>query len=282
MTIRSASRTPAEFGEDKPAFLALLPDGTPALARASTDAVALERLSAAGSVRVRLGADLALGCVGGAVRAVHPSSPAAAWTAHEVSGAGHLVFKSVSGGLFLSRMGNHKLTMRSSADGDDRCVWIVSDPPHAASPETHAARRTTTTVTCYNIFSHDNTSPGALAEYKVTPSLVDAIGVAAVAEEDWRAWKGKIVDVFFDGKSARFVVLDYCADADCDGCCTQNKHFGGNGFLLDLDARTVSRVWGIQRPEDSLMKTASFCVVGSKTERELDELVTQHGGKVDR
>ena len=101
------------------------------------------------------------------------------------------------------------------------------------------------------------------------------VNVVAVHERDWPKYKYKNVTITYQGKSADFVVGDYCADKDCDprdkNCCTRNAAEFGNPkpFLLDMDSRAVTKTWGINKPEKSFKKAVQYkfgSTVNARTE----------------
>ena len=297
-TLRSAAPTPPEFGAEKPAFLSTV-DGAPVLAQAPARWSIEECKEQRGTVTLRSGGGRVLGAGAGGkgvCMQAPGAGPAAAgqrWVLSSV-GPGLFTLRAPQQQGFLSRMGNRKVCLRSSAEGDLRCAWSIDPRPSAAGAAkpagvgagAGAGAGMKTTVSSYNIFSHDNTAPGALAEYQVTERMLAEVGVAAVAKEDWLAWRFKKVAVTFDGKTGVFVVCDYCDDRDCSDddpcCCSRNKGFESNGFLLDLDSLTVGRVWGLRHAEDSLLRSARFTVLETLTQQQMDEWVRRTGGRVDR
>jgi hypothetical protein len=139
----------------------------------------------------------------------------------------------------------------------------------SAATGTGTGESGTATGTSYNIFSSDNTAAGALAEWKVQKGF--GVNIVAVHERDWPNYKYKNVTITYQGKSANFVVGDYCADKDCNKCCTKNAaEFGKpKPFLLDMDSRAVTKTWGIKKPEESFKKAVQYkfgALVNAKTE----------------
>lgn len=60
--------------------------------------------------------------------------------------------------------------------------------------------------------------------------------MVAVHEKDRAAYAGKRLEIKWPGGATkRLRVGDYCADKDCDNCCTDNANDGGDGFLLDVN-----------------------------------------------
>ena len=77
-----------------------------------------------------------------------------------------------------------------------------------------------------------------LAEKK-SPEWVAAHDIAAVHEKDWGGFGMKVLELRQGARRIFVQVIDLCADADCDGCCTKN--LGGDGFLIDLEQATMER-----------------------------------------
>lgn len=74
---------------------------------------------------------------------------------------------------------------------------------------------------------------------KQTPDWVAAHDIAAVHEDDWATLGMQWLELRQGGRRIVVQVLDLCADADCDGCCTRN--LGGDGYLIDLESATAAR-----------------------------------------
>jgi hypothetical protein len=106
--------------------------------------------------------------------------------------------------------------------------------------------------------SFDNTNPGDLFVGKVSQNFVNNVNIVAVHERDWAKYGNTAVDITYNGRTARFFVLDLCADKDCSGCCTANANFNGNGFLLDLDQSGARRAFGVSNAHQSLKASATF------------------------
>jgi hypothetical protein len=114
------------------------------------------------------------------------------------------------------------------------------------------------TLTGYNVMSSDNTSPGTLAVGKVSRNFVNNVNIVAVHSQLWSTYGSTQVDITYNGRTGRFVVLDMCADSDCNGCCTANMNWSNNGFLLDVDSSAAQRVWGVSNAENTLKASATF------------------------
>ena len=74
---------------------------------------------------------------------------------------------------------------------------------------------------------------------KQSAEWVAAHDIAAVHQKDWARLGMKVLELRQGARSIRVQVLDLCADADCDGCCTKN--LGGDGYLVDLESATAAR-----------------------------------------
>ena len=72
-----------------------------------------------------------------------------------------------------------------------------------------------------------------------TREWVAAHNIAAVHERDWASLGMQTLQLRQDKRQIEVQVIDICADADCNGCCTQN--LGGDGFLIDLESATMAR-----------------------------------------
>jgi hypothetical protein len=76
-------------------------------------------------------------------------------------------------------------------------------------------------------------------EGKQSEDWVARHNIAAVHAKDWD-WLGmKVLNLRQGGRQIEVQVIDICADADCDGCCTEN--LGGDNFLIDLESATMAR-----------------------------------------
>lgn len=68
------------------------------------------------------------------------------------------------------------------------------------------------------------------------------VWAAAVHFKDWRAFRGKVLDVW-DARNpairSKVAIIDYCLDTDCGGCCTRNANLNG-GFLIDIVREGIS------------------------------------------
>lgn len=107
--------------------------------------------------------------------------------------------------------------------------------------------------------SFDNTSPGALADYQASQNFVDNVNIVAVHSRNLQAYKYLQLDITYKGKTGRFVVMDFCSDSDCGGCCSQNAAYKNNGFLADVDSSAARRIWGWQ-----MQRTACSILLLSK------------------
>jgi hypothetical protein len=110
-----------------------------------------------------------------------------------------------------------------------------------------------------NLNGADDKIPGSLAEYTgTTKAMLEAVPVASILFSDWNKYKYHNITVRRRGVTGTVQSWDQCVNANCPGgekdCCTKNaKKFGGN-FLLDIDHRTLLKLWGITKYEDTLEK----------------------------
>jgi hypothetical protein len=74
---------------------------------------------------------------------------------------------------------------------------------------------------------------------KQSRDWVAAHNIAAVHEKDWPSLGMKLLQLRQGRRQIEVEVIDLCADADCDGCCTKN--LGGDGYLIDLESATMAR-----------------------------------------
>jgi hypothetical protein len=123
--------------------------------------------------------------------------------------------------------------------------------------------------------SFDNTNPGDLAEHHVSQNFVNNVNIVAVHSRNWAAYKYLQIDITYKGKTGRFIVMDYCSDDGCSGCCSHNAAYNSNNFLTDVDASAAQRIWGWVSAEDSLKDSATFKVV-SNNKVNVDALIAQY------
>lgn len=76
-------------------------------------------------------------------------------------------------------------------------------------------------------------------EGKQSEDWVARHNIVAVHEKDWQRLGMRVLRLKMGGKEIYARVLDLCADADCDGCCTDN--LGGDGYLIDMEIHTARR-----------------------------------------
>jgi len=91
---------------------------------------------------------------------------------------------------------------------------------------------------------------------------VKAHRIVAVHEKQWEQLKLKYVRVTQGSQSIVAQVLDYCADSDCDGCCTQNG-YGPDSLLIDMEHYTAvafQASGGDPNPDGQVDGTVAFVV----------------------
>lgn len=78
-----------------------------------------------------------------------------------------------------------------------------------------------------------------IPDQKMSPSWVQSHNIVAVHLKDWPWLKLKTLKLRQGGKEIYVRVYDACADADCDGCCTQNLQ--GKDHLIDIEKYTMEK-----------------------------------------
>jgi len=123
----------------------------------------------------------------------------------------------------------------------------------------------TGTITGYNNSSSDDPNAGSVVDFTgLTDNFYNNVPIAAVDSSDWERDKYHWVEITFNGRTQRVGVWDECRNEDCpDGtdCCTKNKTmFASPGYLLDLETRTASRLFGVSDAEDTLLAPIQYRV----------------------
>ncbi len=72
-----------------------------------------------------------------------------------------------------------------------------------------------------------------------TEDWVKSHNIVAVHLEDWGLLGLKELRIRQGNSAITATVYDACSDADCSGCCTQNK--GDNPYLIDMEINTLAR-----------------------------------------
>jgi len=110
-----------------------------------------------------------------------------------------------------------------------------------------------------NLDGSDDMHPGSLAEWSGTNEQnLKKIPVASINMPDWNRYKYHNIEVKYNGQTRTVQSWDQCADEDCPDrtpCCTNNaKKFANPGFLIDIDKRTLKRLFGIRNYENTLAR----------------------------
>jgi len=79
----------------------------------------------------------------------------------------------------------------------------------------------------------------AFVDGKKAESWVKANNIIAVHQKDSQKYKLKTFRLTQGSKKIDAKVYDYCADSDCNGCCTKNSK--NTGFLIDIEKYTMQR-----------------------------------------
>ncbi len=116
------------------------------------------------------------------------------------------------------------------------------------------------TMTGYdNLDGTDDKHPGSLVDYTgTTKAFLEAVPVASILKSDWSNLKYHNITIRRKGVSRTVQSWDLCANEDCPhgekDCCTNNaKKFGGN-FLLDVERRTLKKLFNITNYDETLEK----------------------------
>lgn len=111
------------------------------------------------------------------------------------------------------------------------------------------------TLSGYDNLSDDDKNPGKIAEWEgVTKEFLNDIPVVSIHLKDWELNKYHNINIKSNDVIYSVQSWDNCDDNDCDDCCTENaKKFGGN-FLLDVERRTLKKVFGIEEWDNTLEK----------------------------
>lgn len=121
------------------------------------------------------------------------------------------------------------------------------------------------TLTSYKLFSNDDPS-GSLAEYdRVTRDFLDEVNVVSIPEQEWSDYAYRNIEFRWKNKTYRVQAWDKCSKHDSD--CRRNRNAsagnGWDGFVLDVEARTAQRLFGIRNAEEKLLEEVSFRACGS-------------------
>jgi hypothetical protein len=143
------------------------------------------------------------------------------------------------------------------------------DPDPDPPPDDNCSGWKVGTLTGYNNSDEsDDPNAGNVMEFGgLTASFYNHVNMAAVDMSDWGDDSYHYVDVKFNGVVGRVSVWDACRNEDCpDGtdCCTANKRrFATPGYLVDVEARTAQRLWGVADAENTLQDRIEYRVCGS-------------------
>jgi len=118
------------------------------------------------------------------------------------------------------------------------------------------------TMTSYDNLSVDDSNPGCFQDYcGSTTTFLNAVPVVAIHEKDWTTSKYHYIEIqLSNGVTGTLQSWDLCADADCSGCCTTNAQAFGGNFLVDVERRTLQRLFGITTWDQTFQKvTVRVC-----------------------
>ncbi len=95
---------------------------------------------------------------------------------------------------------------------------------------------------CVNYNGCDWAGHLALMDTIVSEEWVQNTHIAAVHSDHWGEYQGKILRLIQGANQIDVMVYDFCSDADCNGCCTDNM--SETGFLIDLEIYTYNDFGG--------------------------------------
>jgi hypothetical protein len=105
------------------------------------------------------------------------------------------------------------------------------------------------TMTSYDNLSSDDSHPGCFNDYcGTTPTFLDAVPVVAIHANNWPFDKYHNIEIKRSNGAVGIVQSwDFCADEDCPNgsCCTTNANIFGGNYLVDLERRTLQRLFGV-------------------------------------
>lgn len=136
---------------------------------------------------------------------------------------------------------------------------ITSPPsPGPVTPPSSCGPWKTGTLTGYdNLDENDDPSGGSFVEYGspnriAAANFLNNVPVVSIHNRDWAANKYRYINIKYGGKTAMVQVWDHCSNDWCpigagSTCCDTNAAAfnGGDPFLLDVESRTLARLFGI-------------------------------------
>jgi hypothetical protein len=101
-----------------------------------------------------------------------------------------------------------------------------------------------------NLDGADDQHPGCLEDYcGTTERFLSNVPVVSILQSDWHAHKYHNIEIEYKGHTGTVQSWDLCANADCGSddkdCCTRNAALYGGNFLLDVEKRTLQKIWGL-------------------------------------
>jgi len=134
-------------------------------------------------------------------------------------------------------------------------------PKPAASPSSisNCGPVIIATMTSYDNLSGDDSHPGCFNDYcGTTPAFLEAVPVVAIHQKNWALDKYHYIEITRSSNGAVGIAQswDLCADTDCGGCCTTNAQAFGGNYLVDVERRTLQRLFGLSTWDQTWEKVA--------------------------
>lgn len=118
----------------------------------------------------------------------------------------------------------------------------------------------TGTISGYNALSSDNSHRAAFEDYeKISREFLAHVPVVSIHKSDWEDDRYRNIQVRYKGTTATLQSWDLCLDADCDGCCSENKRrYAKPGYLLDIESMTARRLFDVENAENNLLAKIEY------------------------
>jgi hypothetical protein len=84
----------------------------------------------------------------------------------------------------------------------------------------------------------------------------------AIHQKNWPLEKYHYIEITRSSNGAVGITQswDLCADTDCNGCCTTNAQKFGGDYLVDVERRTLQRLFGMSAWDQTFEKvTVRVC-----------------------
>jgi len=145
-----------------------------------------------------------------------------------------------------------------------------SPPPKSPPPKSSSGGSSGGAVTPSTATDFDGSSGSfAFCQSSIDPAAAAQNGqyIVAVNGADKAKYMGHALRVSLSSDMSNSIVVnvaDYCADSDCNGCCTTNAQQFGNNFLMDFEENTAA-VFFPNFQANSVSTTVYFQDMGMST-----------------